>query len=412
MPFRNFNFINGATNNLAANNHFKSEQSLSDTEDSHAESFSTDLKTNLMNNHTNKYNDNDSKITSSTKLKNQPISQSSSKFHSDPSSLNELSKSNWHAPWKCYRVISGHLGWVRSIAFDHMNEWFCTGSSDRTIKIWDTSSGELKLTLTGHIEQVTGLALSQRQPFMFSCGLDKMVKCWDLEYNKVIRSYHGHLSGVYCIAIHPVLDLLFSGGRDSVCRVWDIRTKAQIHCLTGHSNTLGTLITQPVDPQVITGAQDGTIRFWDLRTGKTQQILTIHKKGVRALIKHPKESTFYSASVDNIKKLKLPCGKLISNISNQHRSIINTLTINKGGVLVSGGDNGSIWFFDSNDGRCFQQQQTVPQPGSLDSESGIFAATFDKTGTRLVTCEADKTIKMWKEDETATPETHEFIYNT
>uniref|UniRef100_A0A453EME2 Uncharacterized protein n=2 Tax=Aegilops tauschii subsp. strangulata TaxID=200361 RepID=A0A453EME2_AEGTS len=62
----------------------------------------------------------------------------------------------WHAPWKNYRVISGHLGWVRSIAFDPGNEWFCTGSADRTIKIWDLASGTLKLTLTGHIEQVRG----------------------------------------------------------------------------------------------------------------------------------------------------------------------------------------------------------------------------------------------------------------
>ncbi len=46
------------------------------------------------------------------------------------------------------------------------------------------------------------------------------------------------------------------------------------------------------------------------------------------------------------------------------------------------------------------------QPGSLDSESGIFASCFDQSGSRLVTCEADKSIKMWRQDENATPETH------
>jgi pleiotropic regulator 1 len=75
--------------------------------------------------------------------------------------------------------------WVRSIAFDPSNEWFVTGSADRTIKLWDTGSGQLKLTLTGHIEQVTGLAVSPRHPYMFSASLDKEVKCWDLEHNKV-----------------------------------------------------------------------------------------------------------------------------------------------------------------------------------------------------------------------------------
>lgn len=41
------------------------------------------------------------------------------------------------------------------------------------------------------------------------------------------------------------------------------------------------------------------------------------------------------------------------------------------------------------------------QPGSLESEAGIFCAEFDKTGLRLITGEADKTIKIWKEDDEA-----------
>jgi pleiotropic regulator 1 len=98
----------------------------------------------------------------------------------------------WHPPWKMYRVISGHLGWVSSIAFDPGNAWFATGSGDRTIKIWDTASGQLNLTLTGHSEQVMGLAISKQSPYMFSCGLDKKVMCWDLEHNKVRTSFGTH----------------------------------------------------------------------------------------------------------------------------------------------------------------------------------------------------------------------------
>ena len=63
-------------------------------------------------------------------------------------------------------------------------------------------------------------------------------------------------------------------------------------------------------------------------------------------------------------------------------------------------------FWDWKSGNQFQAANTIVQPGSLESESGIFACSFDRTGTRLLTCEADKTIKFWKEDESATPETH------
>lgn len=316
----------------------------------------------------------------------------------------------WHAPWKLYRVVSGHLGWVRSIAFDPANEWFVTGAADRTIKVWDLATGQLRLTLTGHIEQVTGLAVSARQPYMFSCGLDKMVKCWDLEYNKVIRHYHGHLSGVYSLALHPTLDVLFTGGRDSVCRVWDMRTKAQIHCLSGHDNTVCSVLSQGADPQVITGSHDSTIRLWDLVAAKPMSVLTHHKKGVRAMCLHPREFTFASASSDNIKKFKLPEGSFMHNMLQHQRSIVNACCVNEDGVFATGADNGGLWLWDWNSGNRFQHTDAVVQPGSLDSEAGIFAMAFDRTGTRLVTCEADKTIKFYKEDPNATPETHPVVF--
>ncbi|PSC67497.1 pleiotropic regulatory locus 1 [Micractinium conductrix] len=312
----------------------------------------------------------------------------------------------WHAPWRMYRVISGHLGWVRSVAFDPSNEWFVTGSADRTIKIWDTASGTLRLTLTGHIEQVTGLAVSPRHPCMFSCALDKMVKCWDLEQNKIIRNYHGHLSGVYCLAQHPTVDIIMTGGRDAACRVWDIRTKVQVHCLSGHEDTVAAVLALPTDPQVITASHDKTVRLWDLRMGKTLATLTHHKKAVRALVASPTEHTFCSGAADNMKKFKLPHGDFLHNFLQQQRAIVNCMAANQDGVVASGADNGSLWFWDYTSGNAFQQQDSIVQPGSLDSEAGIYAMSFDVTGSRLVTCEADKTIKMWKEDETATPESH------
>lgn len=316
----------------------------------------------------------------------------------------------WHAPWELCSVISGHLGWVRCLAFDPSNEWFVTGSNDRTIKVWDLAAccagveGGLKLTLTGHISAVRGLAVSSRHPYLFSCGEDKNVKCWDLEYNKVVRNYHGHLSGVFCLALHPTLDVLVTGGRDSVARVWDIRTKHQIHVLGGHNNTVGTLVTNSVDPQVITGSNDATIKLWDLAAGKSMGTLTHHKKSVRDIAVHPREFSMVSASVNSIKKWQCRDGKFLKNFEG-HNSVINTLAINEDGVLFSGGDNGSMAFWDYNTGHCFQQTQTIVQPGSLDNEAGICASGFDKSGSVLVTCENDKTIKIWKENDSANEQT-------
>ena len=316
-----------------------------------------------------------------------------------------MPKPSWHAPWKLYRVISGHTGWVRSVAVEPGNEWFCTGAADRVIKIWDLASGKLKLSLTGHVSTVRGLAVSPRHPYLFSAGEDRMVKCWDLEYNKVIRHYHGHLSAVYCLALHPTIDVLVTAGRDSTARVWDMRTKVNIHTLTGHTSTVSTVACQSTDPQIVTGSNDSTIRMWDLAAGKSMCTLTNHKKSVRAVVNHPTMYMFASGSPDNIKQWKYPEGKFIQNLSG-HNAIVNCMAVNSDGVLVSGADNGTMNFWDWKTGYNFQRFQAPVQPGSLDSEAGIFAMTYDQSGSRLITCEADKTIKVYKEDDSATEESH------
>jgi pleiotropic regulator 1 len=54
-----------------------------------------------------------------------------------------------------------------------------------------------------------------------------------------------------------------------------------------------------------------------------------------------------------------------------------------------------MWDWGSEE--CFQELKTISQPRSLPSECAIFDCAFDATGTRLITCEVDKTIKLWCE---------------
>ncbi|KAK9478338.1 WD40-repeat-containing domain protein [Lipomyces japonicus] len=324
-------------------------------------------------------------------------SNSGSRALAERRAMLEPIKPDYHPQWKLMRVISGHLGWVRSITVEPDNQWFATGAGDRTIKIWDLATGTLKVTLTGHIMTVRGLAVSPRHPYLFSCGEDKMVKCWDLEQNKVIRQYHGHLSGVYALDLHPTLDVLVTAGRDAVARVWDMRTRVPVHVLSGHKGTISSVKCQEADPQVITSSMDSQVRLWDLAAGKTQTVLTHHKKSVRALAVHPKEFTFASASADNIKEWKCPEGAFVHNFSPHHNAIVNTLSVNSDGVMFSGADNGSMAFYDWKSGQKFQDLESTAMPGSLEAENGVFTSTFDQTGLRLITGEADKSIKIWRE---------------
>jgi pleiotropic regulator 1 len=292
-----------------------------------------------------------------------------------------------------------------------------TGAADRVIKIWNfpkASAGTedaLQLTLTGHISTVRGLAFSERHPYLFSAAEDKTVKCWDLETNQVVRHYHGHLSGVYALKLHPTLDILVTAGRDAVARVWDMRSKTQIHVLSGHEHTVTSILTASVHPQIVTGSHDSTVKLWDLAAGKCFATLTHHGKSIRALADAAgRERSFVSASADGtIRKWQGKDGKFLKTIrhDNCNSTIWNAVAVQEDGVMVSGSDDGSLDFWDYDTGYCFQRGTALVQPGSLEqAENAILCTQFDKTGTRLVTGHADKTLQIWKQHDEASELTH------
>lgn len=315
-------------------------------------------------------------------------------------------KPEWHPPWELTRVINGHMGWIRCISVDPIdNAWFATGSNDATIKAWDLESGKLKLTLQGHIMTVKDICISKRHPYMFSASEDKLVKCWDLEKNTSIRDFHGHLSGVHSVDIHPTLDIIVSAGRDSVIRLWDIRTRSPITILSGHTNPINKVKCLPVDPQIISCSTDKTIRLWDITAGKVFKSLTHHKRNIRDIALSPVEFSFASACTDDIRSWTLPKGNLLTNFQSDGTNIINSLSINQDNVLFAGGDDGSLNFYDYKSGHKFQSLLTIEVPGSLKSERGIMASSFDLTGHVLITGETDKSIKIWIPKQDASKDT-------
>lgn len=52
----------------------------------------------------------------------------------------------------------------------------------------------------------------------------------------------------------------------------------------------------------------------------------------------------------------------MGNISG-HNYVLNTMSVNRQGVLFAGGDNGMFRFCDWKTGYCFQEERTIVQPG-------------------------------------------------
>ena len=168
--------------------------------------------------------------------------------------------------------------------------------------------------------------------------------------------------------------------------------------MEGHTNCISDVKCQETDLQVLSASLDNTIRLWDLASGKTMTVLAEHKQEVRSLALHPTDLTFASGGADGIKQWKSPEGAFIQNFEGRNDNI-NTLSVNADGVLFSGGENGLMKFWDWKSAYNYQSMDS--ERYSLDDEAGICCSTFDKTGPRLITGNADKTIHIYGQDDGA-----------
>ena len=80
-------------------------------------------------------------------------------------------------------------------------KYIVSGSSDKTIKIWDFKTGKCLNTLEGHSYSVNSVAISPDGKYIVSGSYDKTIKIWDFKTGKCLNTLEGHSYSVNSIAI-------------------------------------------------------------------------------------------------------------------------------------------------------------------------------------------------------------------
>ena len=204
----------------------------------------------------------------------------------------------WQSP-----VYPQHEGQVSAVAWSPDGKTLASGSSDKTVKLWDLATGKLFATLQGHTETVYSVAWSPDGKTVASGSFDKTVKLWESATGKLLATLQGHTGAVESVAWSPDGKILASGSRDETVRLWESVTGKLLATLQGHTDSVRKVAWSPDGKTVASGSSDKTVKLWESATGKLLATLQGHTGKVYSVAWSPDGNTLASGSADKTVRL-------------------------------------------------------------------------------------------------------------
>jgi WD40 repeat protein len=245
-----------------------------------------------------------------------------------------------------------------------------------------------QLCLTGHAGTVWKVSLSADGKLLLTSGTDKTLRLWDTDTGECLRVFEGHTDGVIGAALSPDGKRVLSGSQDNTVRLWDATTGKELRQMIGHTDSASRVAFGP-EGQALSGGADRTMRLWDLNTGKNAGVFTV--------LTWPGYSFAYSAKA-----------KLAATGSNQLIRLWNLETGKEVRQLIVHSGKGNLSVYFSPDGKLIASVNEIDHTVRIwDVETGkerkqipvpnAYCVAFSPDGKRLVSgsFRPDNTVRVW-----------------
>ena len=157
-------------------------------------------------------------------------------------------------------MLQGHSGIVFCLCRTAAGS-LVSGSSDRTLRVWNCDTGEELQELRGHTSNVNCLCQASAE-LLASGSLDKTVRLWDLTSWTTVRVLEGLTAHVSSLCLLAPNHLAAADGNGRLC-VWCVDSGEPVHELkSAHSNTIRALTVAKVrgEHMLCSGSSDSTLK--------------------------------------------------------------------------------------------------------------------------------------------------------
>jgi WD40 repeat protein/uncharacterized caspase-like protein len=241
---------------------------------------------------------------------------------------------------------------------------------------------------TPHSGDVTGVVFAPDGRTLVSAGYDKTIKVWDTSSGRVLRTLQGHEETIKQIGITPDGQKIVSTSEDETIRIWEAKSGTLLH-------TLQSCAVGNVCPYIDSFAIDSkgglitldlfSLKRWDIDSGKLNAKLAEFSgdwgdwQG-KVIALSPDDKLIALAEQKDFARIRLldaKTGKQVKGFDNARVSNITHMAFSRDGkMLATGGEGpGDLKIWDVASGRMLQDIVVEDVKGLAFSPDGKLLAS-------------------------------------
>ncbi|KAG9069603.1 hypothetical protein KI688_010507 [Linnemannia hyalina] len=173
-----------------------------------------------------------------------------------------------------------------------------TGSKRPKIQLMDTNTGEKGLVLDDDAERLTDIAFSPIGELIVSSSGssgDKTVRLWDSSNGQLISRLLGHSDQITACTFSPDGLQIASGDLDGIIRLWEVNINLSSSFTQKRAAKVRTVAYSHDGLFITSYHDDNTIQRWDSSTGASGPILSSFTYGVISVSISPNDNWFTSS---------------------------------------------------------------------------------------------------------------------
>ena len=215
---------------------------------------------------------------------------------------------------RCIAICAGHTESVGAVAMACRNtDFVCSGSQDKTLKVWNTSKAIKEYeeteetaqcttlgTIKAHDMEINTVAISPNDQIIATGARDKLVKLWNKNNLSLMAVLRGHKRGVWCVKFSPIDRCIASSSADKTIKIWSLSDYSCLRTFEGHTGSVLKFSFVTKGMQLLSSGSDGLVKLWTIKTNECVNTFEHHDDKVWALTTMDDGNTFATGDGDCI----------------------------------------------------------------------------------------------------------------